>query len=609
MLRRFGIAWRLAGRHPPRLLLIGLLGVLVIAVPWVTLRTIEWTEHQAYEQLAVQGRDRLTLYGVALQSELARSRNIPVVLSSDREVAELLSDQGRDDPTNQHMIAFDRRLESLSASLGVAAVYMLNQQGDIIASSNWQKGSESFVGQHLGFRPYFRATRDGREGRYYAVGSTAREPGYYIAMPVWGAAGVVGAIAVKTVMDELERGWSGGGERVFVTERNGIILITNTPQWRFRTLTPLSAELRSELRTSRQFGNEPLPLLGVTAGAVLTNIAGTDYVMVSQPLPDDSGWTLHVLMDIREAQARAHDRGLLTVAAMGLAILVLYFLVHRGRMMHRHNKELEQRVSERTAALVASNRRLTDEVTERMRVEDGLKSKQDELVQAVKLAALGQMSAGMAHEINQPLAAIRSYADNAVTLLRLGRHDTVRDNLSEIAGLTERMARITGQLKQFARKSSGELEAVGVAHAIESALALLAASLRADGVTLAWTPPATELCVLADGVRLQQVMINLLRNAQDAMRAVAERRLSVEVAVDAGLVHISVRDSGRGIAADAMAQLFDPFFTTKPAGEGLGLGLSISEGIVKGFGGGLSAANHPGGGAVFTLILRRADAE
>jgi two-component system C4-dicarboxylate transport sensor histidine kinase DctB len=589
------------------LFLGGLLCALVAVAPWAAWRTIGWTEQQAYDRLADEGRDRLTLYGVALQSELEKSRNIPVVMSSDHEVAELLTIRPEIGPSDARLVVFDRRLEGLSDSLGVAAVYMLNRQGDIIASSNWNQGEGSFIGQHLDFRPYYIATQEGREGRYFAVGSTAARPGYYIATPVWSGGKVVGAMTVKTLLDELERGWSGGGERVFVTDRYGIVFITNTPQWRFHSLATLSDEVRDELKISRQYGDEPLPALGMVSGNVLTQVAGENYVMVSQPLSDGSGWTLHVLLGVKEAQASARDRGLLIVAAMGMAILGLYFILHRGRMLRRHTKELEHRVTERTAALLASNQRLTDEVVERTRAQDELKSKQEELVQAAKLAALGQMSAGMVHEINQPLAAIRGYADNAVTLLNLGRLDTAKENMCEIAGLTERMARITGQLKQFARKSSGRMEAVDVADAIEGALAILGGALRAEDVILDWRRPSTNPHVLADSVRLQQVMVNLLRNALDAMKTVSERRLSITVSADDRSVDITVRDNGPGIGVEAMTQMFDPFFTTKPAGEGLGLGLSISEGITRGFGGQLSAANHPDGGAIFTMTLHRAE--
>lgn len=599
--RRMTRRWK----HLLRWLLGGLLCSLVLTLPWATWRTIKWNEQQAYERLAAQGRDRLTLYGVALHSELEKSRNIPVVLSTDHEVAALLTTPAKAGQPDEPMLAFDRRLERLSASLGVSAVYMLDRHGVILAASNWNEGAGSFVGQHLDFRPYFVAATEGREGRTFAVGSTANQPGFYIAMPVWSGGSVVGAVAVKTLMDDMEHGWSGGGERVFVTDRYGVVAITNTPQWRFHSLAPLSPAALGELRSNRQYGDEPLPALNLIPGKVLTSVDGTDYVMVSQPMPDGDGWTLHVLLGVKEAQAGARDRGLLAVAGMGLAIFGLYFVFHRGRMLRRHTRELESRVSERTAALLASNQRLQNEIVERRRAEVDLKSKQDELVQAAKLAALGQMSAGMAHEINQPLAAIRSFADNAVTLIDLGRTKIARDNLSEIAGLTERMARITGQLKQFARKSSGQMEAVAVIDIVEGAVALLASSLRTDDVVLSWVPPAAVQRVWGDEVRLQQVMINLLRNALDAVRNVDERHITVEVSAGPTTVSIAVHDSGRGIDLDAMARLFDPFFTTKPAGEGLGLGLSISEGIVRDLGGQLSASNHPDGGAVFTITLPR----
>ena len=235
-----------------------------------------------------------------------------------------------------------------------------------------------------------------------------------------------------------------------------------------------------------------------------------------------------------------------------------------------------------------------------------LRTKQEELVQAAKLAALGQMSAGMAHEINQPLSALRGYAENAVTLLNLGRDSVAKENLRAITNLVDRMARITGQLRQFARKSAGALEPVAVAEAIERSLDLLAGALREGGIELGWMPPSSDLKVLADSVRLQQVMINLLRNAQDAMQGCADRRLAVSVSATEDAVNIAVEDSGPGIPAEALGQIFDPFYSTKAAGEGLGLGLSISESIVREFAGQLTAANRPEGGAIFLVTLRRA---
>ncbi len=575
----------LAVLHEPWPLLVAFLGLLVLLVPTAAWQTVRWSERQAYEQLAAQGRDRLTLYGEMLHSELEKSRNIPVVLSSDHQVIDLLAGPGliRD---NERIAALDRRLQELNAEVGASAIYVLDTTGLTIAASNWAEGVGSFVGQRFDFRPYFLAAVHGRPGSYFALGMTSNRPGHYLAMPVSSGGRVLGAVVVKTSMDHLERGWSGGAERVFVTDRFGIVFVTNIPAWRFRSLEPLGPDAIRALKASRQYGDEPLPPLGLVPGSPLTSVDGRAYVMVSQPLSDGDGWTLHVLMQVGEARARARDLGLLAVAGVGLTALILYFFIHRGRMQRRHTRELEERVTERTAALV---------------------EKQDELVQAAKLAALGQMSAGMAHEINQPLAAIRSYADNGKTLMDMGRHDLARENLGEIAALTERMGRITGQLKLFARKSSRSAEPVALAAVVDGALALMFGRLRADGVELDWEPPDDALLVRGEEVRLQQVLVNLLRNAADAMRDQDERRLSVRVAADGRQVRLIVRDNGPGIAPDVLPRLFDPFFTTKQAGDGLGLGLSISEGIVRDLDGQLTAANHPDGGAVFTITLSRAE--
>jgi len=209
------------------------------------------------------------------------------------------------------------------------------------------------------------------------------------------------------------------------------------------------------------------------------------------------------------------------------------------------------------------------------------------------------------HEINQPLAALRSYADNAVTYLKLGKPEGAAENLTEIADLTERMARITGQLKQFARKSQGLAEPVAVTRLVETSLALLGGRPKAEGVELVSSLGDSHLRVWGDEVRLQQVLVNLLRNALDAMKGADHKFLAISVAEQGGEVRLSVADSGSGISEDGLAHLFDPFFTTKPAGEGLGLGLSISEGIVRDLGGTLTAANRPQGGAEFTMTLRK----
>ena len=578
--------------------------VLLLAVVfWVSAEVVLWSERQALEHLAEAGRDRVTLYGQSLHNELEKSANIPVVLSSDPEVSALLmeTDANR---RERRVEAINRRLESLKDLVHSAAIYILDADGNTLAASNWAEGDGSFVGRRFDFRPYFTAAMEGHRGRYFALGTTSKLPGYYLSMPVVVGSKVVGAVVGKTSMESLETGWQGGGERVFVTDRQGIIFISNTPEWRFHALYPLDAEVSQQLQSSRQYGETPLPPLGLIPGKSIASVAGEGYVMVSQPLADGDQWTMHVLMAVKESRAQARDLGLLAVTAGGLVLSGLFFLVHRARLQRRHTRELERRVVDRTALLSDSNRRLMDEVADRRRAEEELRATQDELVQAAKLAALGQMSAGMAHELNQPLAAIRTYADNGVTLLSRGRVEAALENLREIVGLTERMARISGQLKMFARKSSALAEPVSAPAVIDSAMALLQGRFAADGIDVAWSRPECDLMVWGEDLRLQQVLVNLLRNAADAVRQAAERRIRIAASRDGEAVVVTVDDSGPGIAPDVMGRLFEPFFTTKPAGDGLGLGLSISENIVRDFGGRLSAANRPGGGARFTVRLR-----
>jgi len=564
---------------PSRPALMGLVYLLVLSAPWVVWEVGAWSRARAFDQLAREGRERVILYTGSLHSEIEKYQNIPLVLASDPDVAALLEGRG-------NAQALSERLERLNRKLEASAIYVLDRGGLTLSASNWAEGVGSFVGQRFDFRPYFTQAMTEGVGRYFALGSTSNQPGYYIAMQVRRNGELLGAVVVKMSLEELEHSWAGTGERVFVSDPHGIVFVTNHPIWRYHSRVPLSPEDRIAVRASRQYGDEPLDPIGLVEGEQLTTADGRAFLSVSSPLEDGEGWTLTVLLDARDAQARARDAGLLAMGIITVLGFALYAMAYRSVERRRQRLELESRVVERTAELI---------------------EKQAELVQAAKLAALGQMSAGMVHELNQPLAALRSYADNAVTFLKMNRPEGARENLQEIADLTERMARITGQLKQFARKSKGLAEPVPVADMVEASLALMGSRLRSEGVKLVWVPPPASLKVWGDDVRLQQVLVNLLRNALDAMKSAPIRRLEIGVDEQGAEVHLWVADSGTGILPEEQGQLFDPFFTTKPAGEGLGLGLSISEGIVRDLGGSLAAANRPEGGAKFIMTLRRVE--
>lgn len=264
--------------------------------------------------------------------------------------------------------------------------------------------------------------------------------------------------------------------------------------------------------------------------------------------------------------------------------------------LQRAQAELESRVEARTADLTRANEKLVDEVEQHRKT-------QNELIQTAKLAVLGQMSAGINHELNQPLTAIRAYADNAQAFLRMGKAETAQANLEEISGLTERMAKIIHPLKEFSRKSSGRPEPVCLAAVRDGAMSIMYGRLHKEGVEIGWPRDLDQTYVLADMVRLEQVMVNLISNALQAMEGFTPKRIDITLQRTEDCVIMRLRDYGPGIPESDLGRVFEPFFTTKKAGEGLGLGLSISHRIIESLGGCLRAENHPQGGAVFIIQL------
>jgi two-component system C4-dicarboxylate transport sensor histidine kinase DctB len=277
--------------------------------------------------------------------------------------------------------------------------------------------------------------------------------------------------------------------------------------------------------------------------------------------------------------------------------------------LQRLNDELERKVTRRTEALSHSNNNLRVEITRHRQTEATLKSTLEELVQAGKMAALGQMSTGITHELNQPLTALRTLSDNALTLLQRGRIDETKANLRVISDLIERMGKITAQLRRFARKSPPDLRAVPIGLSVSNALFLIEPRLRKEAVGLEYDKSGAPSYVFADANRLEQVLLNLFANALDAMAHSERRQLTVTVQTDADHSTITVGDTGEGISQVAQAHLFEPFFTTKEQGKGLGLGLAISVGILREFGGTLKGVNRHGGGAEFIITLRTAAQE
>ncbi|EGG93318.1 putative two-component sensor histidine kinase protein [gamma proteobacterium IMCC1989] len=278
-------------------------------------------------------------------------------------------------------------------------------------------------------------------------------------------------------------------------------------------------------------------------------------------------------------------------------------LIERARSQQAFALRLERQVRDRTRELTESNSLLASEVVERRSAEAALRETQEDLLQAAKLAGIGQMSAALAHEYNQPLAAIRSYADNAKQLLALEKPDAVSDNLTRITSLTERMANLTKTRRSFAHKSDGTLAPVDISSVMDEMVILLSPQAKKQGAELIVIPPNKKVHVMAGHLRLSQVITNLISNAMDAIQHEHIQRVEVSWQTVGNHAEIYVKDSGQGIPSELKDKIFTPFFTTKGVGVGLGLGLFIVYNMVKEFQGTVEVKQESGYGAVFCIQL------
>lgn len=535
----------------------------------------------------------------AVEAEIQRFRYLPDVAGEDARILAAIR-QPRDSAA---IAAANRYLETVVAHSGATHLYLMDAHGRAIAASNWAT-AESFVGQDYGFRPYFRdALREGHGG-FYAIGVTTRKPGYFLSTRIAGGPAGPGVLVVKIDLNPLQDTWASARQSSAIADADGVVFLSGDPSWLYRPLTPLAPETAARLARDRTYdGTDPADSLPLLAGAGLRDGAGRP-MRAQVARIDSEGWQLIAAAPLAPVYTAAFAWGLgaalLAMLATGLAKIQ-----HQRRQLValrlRQGALLETRVEERTRALA-------HEIEARRQTEAELRAAQEGLVHSEKMAALGRMSAAIVHEISQPLAAME--ATLAAAELSLPQANTARiaTRIDTARGLIRRMQRTTKHLKSFSRKDPNTLDLIPVAEVVENALELVQPRARSAGVepkVLAETEP---LFVRAGAVRLEQVCVNLLLNALDAVEGIAGATVAVVLARRDDKVCITVRDTGPGIAPENLARVAEPFFSTKVSGEGLGLGLSISQAIVGEFDGRIEIDSTVGMGTAVTVLLPAARA-
>ncbi|MEH6521975.1 ATP-binding protein [Sulfitobacter sp.] len=519
---------------------------------------------------------RIALYGGNLLAELRQNAIVPQLLGRDPTLIAALESADYSLST--------QRLISFVQEIGAASLMLLDTDGRTVAATDRNR-----IGSAHRSEAYFVDAIRSNATIFSVIQRDTGDYGFFYSRRIQNGGTTVGVIAVEVDLKKFERAWAGISDAVIVTNSNGAILLATESRWRGRTEdealtneTPQGAIERAIQATADWTALPPDAYLKGEA------------VMRLEARVNFRGWRM--ISYTTYASVRERVNGVLALEVMAFAILLalaFYFLSRktagRAAIFQRESAELR-----------ALNAALQREIAERKRVQETLAVAEQTLEQSSKLAALGEMSAAVSHELNQPLAAMKTYLAGARLLLRRNRPEEALSSFGRIDDLIERMGAITRQLKSYARKGQEALSPVNMADALASSLSMMEPQLRQRQVQISRILPEDSVYTLGDRMRIEQVLVNLLRNALDATKS--ERHPLVEIILSAGeTATLTVRDNGPGI--EDLDALFEPFYTTKQPGDGVGLGLAISSGIVNDLGGRLTARNGQGGGAVFEMQL------
>ncbi|KAA0874189.1 sensor histidine kinase [Nitrincola tapanii] len=574
--------------------------LMLLFLPLLLTFTAWFSLNLAKEEAQARALERLTLYASSVESALERFEYLPWMLAQYPPLQAAL--QSQDAQALAEVQAF--LLETRQVS-GADTLYVMNAEGLTLASSNYLDAG-SFVGSRYAYRPYYQDAVSLGRGEFFAIGATTGRPGYFLSRRVQDDSGqLLGVVVVKVDLETLQSDWRLAAEDVLVLDANQVVVLSSHPAWKYRSLMPLSLDQRLRIDQGRQFSRVDIQPLGEAQDVlyqVATGEASSDGLYRLQSIPlSRLGWQL-----VYAIPQPPLYRQTLLVTSLALVIYVLLltgFVAWRERQKRMQeallaeqalrdaNDQLEHQVMERTAQL-----------QERTHV---LEMTQRDLVQAAKLASLGTLAAGVAHELNQPISAIRTYSATAAKLLQRQQTEALPEVLEKITQLTQRMGQITQQMRVFVPNQQVTLTAVDWVQRIGLVLEQLQPGLSQGRVCVNWQPP-DRAWIWGDATRLEQILVNLLNNALDALKATAQPQLNLLLRPEKKGWCLRIEDNGVGLQPEQLDRLFDPFYSTKGVGEGMGLGLFICYGLVQDLGGQIRA-EALAQGAAFELWLPAAE--
>lgn len=579
--------------------LLAALAITLLAIGLITWAGDKWARTSANAAADTNAAQAGRTHAALLGSELQKFRLLPLVLIEYPDVAAAIGGDLR------ARAALNRTLESLASRTDAADIYVIGPDGTTVAASNWRKPT-SFVGQNYGFRPYFRDAMQSGAAELFALGTVSRRPGLYLARRVERGGKGLGVVVVKVEFDAVESAWSRTSGATFVTDANGVILVTSLPEWRFHTIGVVDPKVIEAAQHTLQFGDAPpraAPIAMTPPGAVATIGGKEGRFRVAEETASIAGGKIYHLAPLDAPLAAARSQalliGLALLLVLGGATAVTLRTSEKQRLQRAAREELEREVARRTAELRHANDQLIVESQERAEADRRYRHAREELAQASRLGTLGQVTAGVAHEINQPVAAIRTFAESGATLLDRGAGDTARQNFATIVELADRIGRITAELRSFARKRTRAGGKATLASILDGMMILVGE--RGRGPLATEIPEALRrLALTGDRVRIEQILVNLVQNALDAVADRPDGKVVIDATQTVNMLEIRVSDNGPGVDPDIGDTLFTPFTTSKPGG--LGLGLAIARDIAREFDGDLRYVPLPRG-ARFTLTL------